>query len=132
MALDEKAQAAYAKRLDKYNENRQAEIDAAINEAFKTHAGRNLLWWLLEIGQINTQPFRGDEGRTAFACGELNVGNQILARTVAINPDGYLTMLKEKQSERHALRNDSAGSNSGEPGAYDDDSAGGGRPGEDD
>lgn len=122
MALDEKEQEAYARRLKKYNENAKTEVDKTITELLQSHAGRNLMWWLLQIGQVNTQPFRGDEGRTAFACGELNVGNKILARAVELSPDGYLTLLKEKQNERNALAkpDSSPGSNSGEPGSYDD------------
>lgn len=121
MALDEKEQAAYARRLEKYNKNAKAEVDKTFSDLLQSHAGRNFVWWLLQIGQVNTQPFRGDEGRTAFACGELNVGNKILARAVELSPDGYLNLLKEKQNERNALAkpDHDTGSNSGQPGAYD-------------
>lgn len=125
MALTEAEQAALDKKRKKYLENVDAEISAFLNDAFKTHAGRATIWWLLELGQVNTQPFRGDAERTAFACGELNVGNRILSRITALNPDGYITMLKEKQSERDASNTIDAGSTSGgEPGSYDPESGG--------
>ena len=120
MSDDPKAAEAFQRRLKSYSRNTAAEIDAAIGECLATHKGRALLWWLLEIGRVGTQPFAGIEGKTAFNCGELNVGNQVLARITEVGPDGYLTMMKEKQNERNALSNpDTDPGTSGQPGAFD-------------
>ncbi len=107
--------------LEKYNANLSAEVDKTFQELTKSHSGRSLLWWLLQIGRVNLQPFSSSAERTAFNCGELNVGNQILAKLIEVSPEGYLSMMKEKQSERSALNDPSNnGTGSGSPGAYDD------------
>lgn len=94
-----------AERLQKYNQSVKAEIDKAVLACTQSHEGRALLWWLLEQGRVNTQPFSRDPYTAAFNCGELNVGNQVLARIIEVNPEGYLTMMKEKQVERTSIYN---------------------------
>lgn len=98
---DRRAKASYQKRVN-------GEIDAAISACLNTSNGRRLLWWILELGHINQQPFTSNALSTAFQCGELNVGNQVLARIMEVNPDGYLTMMKEKALERTALDTNAA------------------------
>lgn len=76
------------------------EIDGAINALFEHRNGRRLLWWLLTIGRVGTQPYAGNALNTAFSCGELNVGQQILDRMIAVSPDGYVNTMKENVNER--------------------------------
>ena len=61
---------------------------------------RFFLLWLLEIGKVGIQPFAVERSKTDFNCGEYNVGLQIFSLITSTNPEGYLTMLKEQQSER--------------------------------
>lgn len=82
----------------------EAEITSAINALLQAPNGRRFLWWLLAVGKIGNQPFSSDPNVTAFNCGELNVGNQIMARLQEANPDGYTSMMKEMLNE-HASRN---------------------------
>jgi hypothetical protein len=77
----------------------ELKIESAISKAVADPEGRKLLWWLLEIGQIGMQPFAGNALATAFACGELNVGQRILDRLISVSPEGYLTMMKENSDE---------------------------------
>lgn len=77
----------------------QQRIDSAVSQAIETEQGRKFLWWLLEIGRIGTQPYSGNALNTAFACGELNVGQRILDRIISVSPDGYVRMMKENESE---------------------------------
>jgi len=77
-------------------------IDSAVSKAIVDAEGRRFLWWLLEIGKIGHQPYAGNALNTAFACGELNVGQRILDRIISVSPDGYLTMMKENEDERRA------------------------------
>lgn len=117
--------AKYQERLKKHKARVSAEIDAFIREAIKSRGGRAFIWWTLEIAGIGAQPFApGHQDLTAFHCGELNVGQQILARLTEIAPEGYLTMMKENADARTSLANsdptDSGpGSNSGSPGAFE-------------
>lgn len=72
--------------------------DEALRALLSVPNGRDFLWWLLDIGRIGLQPFTGVAASTDFNCGQLNVGQQILARILAVAPEGYLTMLKERQN----------------------------------
>lgn len=105
-------------------------IDSAIDALLKAPNGRKALWWLLEIGQIGRQPFSTDPHRTAFECGQLNVGQQVLARITSVSPEGYMNMMKEMADERSRRDNeltDAARSSSDayatESGAVDSDSS---------
>lgn len=75
------------------------EIDSAIFTLLAERSGRRFLWWLLEIGKVGTQPYAGNAIHTAFACGELNIGQKILDRLLATSPDGYVLMMKENADE---------------------------------
>lgn len=87
-------------------EQDEAAIDAALTALFQHEHGRKLLWWLLRIGRVGTQPFANNALNTSFNCGELNVGQQILDRITSVSPEGYVNMMKEMADER--TRRDSA------------------------
>lgn len=96
---DDKGAELAARQAAKFAQHEKAEVDRALGELFGTHHGRRALWWLLQIGKVGTQPFQLDPHATAFNCGELNVGNQILARLIEVNPIGYAEMQMERQNE---------------------------------
>lgn len=74
----------------------QEEIDEACKALLSVPRGRKYLWWLLQIGRVGTQPFAVNALQTSFACGELNVGNQILAHIISVDPAGYVRMMQEQ------------------------------------
>lgn len=80
------------------------EDEEAIREALialqQHRQGRKFLWWLLQIGGVGQQPYANNALQTAFNCGTLNVGNQILEAVAAATPDGYIKMMKENADER--------------------------------
>ncbi len=78
----------------------EGQIDSAILSAIETREGRRYLWWLLRIGKIGGQPYANNALNTAFNCGELNVGQQILDRIISVSPEGYVRMMKENASEQ--------------------------------
>lgn len=86
------------------------EDETAINSAFeallKAPNGRKVLWWLLQIGRVGQQPFANNALQTAFGCGELNVGQQVLDRITSVSPEGYLDMMKEMADERSRRDNE--------------------------
>lgn len=71
-----------------------------IQDTLKRPDGREFIWWLLEIGKFGTQPMAQDPHLTAFACGELNVGQQIFAEIVSVDPAGFLRMQQERNDDR--------------------------------
>jgi hypothetical protein len=69
--------------------------------------GRRFIWWLLQIGKaIGAQPYsQGDPHQTSFSCGEMQVGNKILAELIHADGEAYLKMMLEMQRD-HTRRND--------------------------
>lgn len=94
--MSEKAQ--LRKHRDWEVQDRQR-LENAVNAMLQHTDTRFFLLWLLEIGKVGIQPFAAERTRTDFNCGEYNVGLQIFALITSTNPEGYITMLKEQQSE---------------------------------
>ena len=74
----------------------QANIDEVTRTLLETRQGKDFIWWLLGIGKVNQQPFAHNALTTSFNCGELNVGQQVLAQIMKAAPDSYVKLLKEK------------------------------------
>jgi hypothetical protein len=96
---DKVAQRKY-RAAQKEDKNAKLLRQFAIRELLKTPQGRELLWWLLEIGKYGTSPFTPDPQVTAFNCGEQNVGNRILAEIVETEPAGFVQLMQERQNVR--------------------------------
>lgn len=79
------------------------EDEQAINQAYiallETPVGRKFLRHLLELGKIGQQPFTTNALAMSFACGELNVGQQILTELLTARPEGWIMMQKEANDE---------------------------------
>ena len=108
---------------ERYLKEDELAITSALEALLQHSHGRKLLWWLLEIGRVGSQPFTPNALSTAFGCGELNVGQQILSRITSVSPEGYLTMMKEQADARRtrdAELADAAGRGTDEP-DYDSD-----------
>ena len=57
--------------------------------------GRAWLFALIDLCGPGQNPFSSDAIRMAFNCGELNIGNQLIAQCNAVSPELYLLMMKE-------------------------------------
>jgi hypothetical protein len=111
---DDKVAERYAKELAKFDALDQADIDETLRVLLTLEKGQKTLWWLLQIGKVGTQPFATDPYVTAFQAGELNVGQQILARLIDVNPTGYADMQMKRKQEyerRDGLARDNASGN---------------------
>lgn len=84
----------------RWSEEDQAAIEGAIEALQQHYQGRKFLWWLLQLGGVNQQPYTSNALQTAFNCGTLNVGNQILEAVTRVTPEGYMAMMKENADER--------------------------------
>ena len=90
-----------ARREQKWAEADQRELDEAVAALLLHKQTRRYLYWLLEItAAIGQNPMTDNALRTAFNCGEQNVGQQIMAHLLECAPDGFLTLLKERADER--------------------------------
>lgn len=72
------------------------EVDEAYRALLRTTTGRKFLSYILEISKFMQQPFTGSALNTAFACGEQNVGKRVLADMMEVDPDAFVTLLKER------------------------------------
>lgn len=70
-------------------------VDNGLRDALDSIAGREFIWWLLRLCGMGTLPMGKDQFETYFHLGELNVGQQLLARIAEINPLAYALMQKE-------------------------------------
>lgn len=96
---DDKEAKRYARELAKFEALDRADIDETLNVLLGLDKGQKTIWWLLQIGRVGTQPFDRDPYVTAFQAGELNVGQQILARLIDVNPTGYADMQMKRKQE---------------------------------
>jgi hypothetical protein len=67
--------------------------------------GRAYVHDLLVRCHVFAQPFSADALLTAFACGELNVGQRVLADVMLHCPDNYITMMREANARDIAIAN---------------------------
>ena len=73
-----------------------------INNIMGMVDGRAYIHDLLVSCHVFTQPFSANALVTAFACGELNIGQRILADIMAYCPDDYIQMMREANARSTA------------------------------
>lgn len=120
--MDDAAEKRVNKKLRKRSLANKLHRDAFVRAALQTKEGREYVYWLLEICRIGANPYTGNALNTAFACGELNVGQQVQAHIIEVSPEGFLSLLAEKEKERlNDIRDKSVASDAAD---NDDDSSG--------
>lgn len=102
--MSDQAKLRKAKTLAKLEKSK---IDSFLASALADPFGRKYLWWLLEITRVTTNPHSGNALQTSFNCGEMNIGQQILAHIIEVDPAGYVRMQQERANE-HASNTDDA------------------------
>lgn len=60
--------------------------------------GRAWLYKVLSACGTHRNPFTPDALRTAFSCGEMNIGQQIIADMHEVSPELYLQTMKENNN----------------------------------
>ena len=99
--MNEALEKKWNKRLKGRAEARQFGMDEFVKAMCITREGRDYLWWVLEISGINANPHTANALNTAFNCGQMNVGQQVLSHLMSVAPDGYFNMLKEREKEKN-------------------------------
>jgi len=84
---------------------------AYTREIMSTSAGREWLWDLLAGCGVFSNPFTSDDRMTAFSCGAMNVGQQLLVDIMAACPDAYIQAMREA-NERSTIAEQSRGADS--------------------
>lgn len=110
---DDKNQERMLRELSKYESLDSSEIDQVIQQLIIDPKGQKFIWWLLQVGKYGVNPFSPDASVMAFQAGEANVGAQILARIVEVNPLGFaelqITRKKESDARNRAASSLAAG-----------------------
>lgn len=92
---------ALQRRQRTWDKQDKLERDAAISALMQHRHGRRYIYWLLEISRaMGSQPFANHALQTAFNCGEMNIGLQIMAHLQEVDAAGFLTMMREMGDER--------------------------------
>lgn len=71
-----------------------------IEAAMDQEEGRGWYFDILNFCKVFRTPFNDDPYRTAFSCGELNVGLRILEDIQIAAPKQYLQMLQENKGNK--------------------------------
>lgn len=58
--------------------------------------GRRFMWRMLDRTGVFRNPFTGNS-ETFFRCGEMNVGQKLMADMTAFSPEAYLLMIEEQK-----------------------------------
>lgn len=84
---------------DKDITNREVSLDMALRDIMSTPLGRSWVWSLLDKSHVHGNAMRADDRQTAFACGEQNVGIQVLLQIHQVCPDLYAQAMKEASDD---------------------------------
>ena len=107
--MDDAAQKRQARKLRQLETLRRLRRDDFVKAALQTAQGQEYFHWLLSICRIDRNPFTANALTTSFACGELNVGQQIRAHIEDVAPDRFLEMLvKHKEETENAVGRDTS------------------------
>lgn len=75
---------------------RKDQEDKDLALIMETDYGRRLLYRILGLAGIYRDSFNQDSKVMAANCGARNIGLQILAEMQRVDPESYVTMLKER------------------------------------
>lgn len=80
-------------------ENDRLEIESVLSDLLSTPRGRRFLYYQLSLGKIHQNPFTPNALSMSFACGEMNVGQKMLADILSVSPEAWALMQKEANDE---------------------------------
>jgi hypothetical protein len=82
--------AEQGKQADKKRAKQLEDLRFVLSDA----RGRRVINRLLEKTGVYRNPFTGNS-ETYFRCGEMNVGQFLIAEVQSVSPDSYMNLLKE-------------------------------------
>lgn len=92
--------------LAQYQERIRKRDEEDLRSILKTVYGKRFITRLLSKCHIWEQPWVQDSpDATAFNCGQINVGNQLLKEVLEVRPEAYLEMTKTVKEEDDVRRN---------------------------
>lgn len=96
---------ARARRLQRrYEKQDAAARENGLRLLLSTADGRRFAWLFLADCGVFRNPFNGNALNTAFAAGELNIGQRLLAEITETAPEQFLLMQKENLDAERSRR----------------------------
>lgn len=94
------------KRIRRIAHRHMKETEAIEAEGLRklldSYEGRAFLWWMLGTAGVFANPFTQNALHTAFNCGTMNFGQQLLNRLVSEQPAQYIKMMQENAERETA------------------------------
>ena len=96
---------------------KHANMLMAINELFKSEAGREFLTYLIfGHGAVGINAFTEDDRTTNFLLGKQSLGHEVMALALQANPQRFAEIMKEHFDARPKSEPDSQPDSDSEPG----------------
>jgi hypothetical protein len=89
------------KLQERHAEQDQKDRDEGLRHLLSSYAGRRYFWLLLEQCGVFRNPFNGNALATAFAAGEQNVGQRLLAHLMETEAEAFSILQKENVNVRN-------------------------------
>lgn len=102
---------------DKWAEQDRLEIEEEYRSLLSSPRGRKFLYYLLGLTNFMRNPFTGNALTTSFNCGEMNVGQHLMADITSVDPIGWSRMQQEANDE-YRTREHQLADRSSEPGEH--------------
>lgn len=96
--MNDDQQKQLAKKQRKAAALEQHRIRLGLEEALASLNGRAMLWHFLALARYGQNAHTGNALNTAFACGEMNVGLQIVALMGDVDPASFVRMQLERMN----------------------------------
>lgn len=82
-----------------WEEADQLEIENQYRDLLSTPRGRKFLFYQLGITKFMNNPFTGNALTTSFNCGEMSIGQRLMADITSVDPIGWSKMQQEANDE---------------------------------
>lgn len=69
--------------------------EQGLSQVLSTYEGRRFMWWLIGEGRVFHNAFTSNALSTSYNCGVQEVGQKILSRIIAHDPQAYVRMFNE-------------------------------------
>lgn len=93
--MSEEDEAPRRDQSEKLRRERDRAKEDFVRASLNTREGRIWFWDLLARCGVFRNPFTANALVTAHSCGEMNIGQELMADIVRLVPDYFATMLKE-------------------------------------
>jgi hypothetical protein len=101
LTADDKFQRDLSRLKDRWQKEDRTDRQEALAALMQHSKGRALVnHWLTISRAIGVNPFAPNALQMSFNCGELQVGQMVMAEAIEADPEGFLTLLREQANAK--------------------------------